>query len=327
MLRKTIADDKLCLIALLCVLLCAPFAANAQQYIRFVRVYGRNYVYLDDVAKYYGMTLVKGQQECELRSKYSKIVFTMDKRSAEFNTVRINFLYAPMYHKGSPMMSQLDFSLVLDPMLRKAAVPRQLVKKIMIDPGHGGKDNGAAGKRYREKDLVLQISRRLRDALKGSGFEVVMTRDSDVFLSLQERAALCVKHQPDIFLSIHCNSASAESVSGIETFCLTPAGAPSTSDTNASDAIEAGNSYDKSNARLALEVQRHLLVATGARDRGVKHARFHVLRNASCPSALVEVGFLSNAAEERLLGSPAHQQKIAEGIAKAVAAYSDVVKP
>ncbi len=304
-----------------------PPAEGQANHIRVAKAYGRNYVYLEDVAKYYGMSLVKAHPECELRSRFSRIIFTPEKRSAVFNGFKINLLYSPFLHKGEPMISQTDFSLVLDPMLRKAALPQQRVRKIMLDPGHGGKDHGATGKLYREKDLVIQISRRLRSILTASGFEVVMTRDGDTFLSLQERADLCARNSPDIFISIHCNAVATESVKGIETFCIPPAGAPSTSENNAPDTQEKGNLHDKSNARLALEVQRHTLLATGAQDRGVKHARFSVLKNASSPAVLVETGFLSNTAEERLLGSTAYQKKIAEGIAKAIAAYAEAVKP
>ena len=309
----------------LTVVLLAAFSANAQ-YIRYTKAYGKKYVYIRDVAKYYGMTMLPTGKGCELRSRFSRIIFTYDKRAANFNGVNINFLYAPYNNKGEPMLSEADFSNLLDPMLRKGALKQGKVKTVMIDPGHGAQDTGAIGKRFREKNVVLEISRKLRDMLQAAGYQVVMTRSGDSFPSLQQRSELCAKLKPDIFVSIHCNSAEAQSARGIETYCLTPAGAPSTSDNKPSDKVETGNAFDVNNARLALEAQKSLLKNTGAEDRGVKHARFFVLKNATCPGILVETGFLSNPFEERLLGSSAYQYKLAKGLLDAVTAYSNAVK-
>jgi N-acetylmuramoyl-L-alanine amidase len=306
-------------------LLLTASCVNAQ-YIRYTKAYGKKYVYLKDVAKYYGMSLVKGRKGCELRSRYSRIIFTYNKRSASLNGIKINFLHAPFVSKGEPMLSEVDFLSLLDPMLRKGALKRGKVKTIMIDPGHGGKDTGAIGTRYREKNIVLEISRKLRNLLKARGYRVLMTRTGDTFPSLHRRTNMCAKQKPDLFISIHCNAAGAKSARGIETYCMTPSGAPSTADKKPSYKTETGNDFDKNNIRLALETQKHLLKNTKANDRGVKHARFFVLKNASCPGILVEAGFLSNSYEERLLGSSAYQNKIAKGLADAITSYTNAVK-
>ena len=307
------------------ILLLAALSLNAQ-YIRYTKAYGKKYVYLKDVAKYYGMNIIKGKKGCELRSRYSRIVFTYQKRSANLNGVKFNFLHAPFVTKGEPVLSEMDFLSLLDPMLRKGALRHGKVKTVMIDPGHGGKDTGAIGTRYREKNIVLQISRKLQNLLKARGYKVVMTRTGDTFPTLHQRSEICAKQRPDIFISIHCNAVGTKSVKGIETYCMTPAGAPSTADIKPSNKKEKGNSFDKNNARLALETQRHLLKNTKAYDRGIKHARFFVLKNASCPGILVETGFLSNSYEEKLLGSSAYQNKIAKGLADAITAYTNAVK-
>lgn len=312
-------------LTLLTLVLLTAFSANAQ-YIRYTQAYGKKYVYLKDVAKYYGMTLIKGQKGCELRSRFSRIIFTYDKREANLNGVKINFLFAPFNNKGEPMLSEPDFLSLLDPMIRNGALKKGKVKTVLIDPGHGAKDTGAIGKRYREKNVVLEISRKLRDLLQAKGYQVVMTRTGDSFPSLQQRADICAKQQPDIFISIHCNSAGAISARGIETYCMTPVGSPSTSDKKPSFKKETGNGFDINNARLALEAQKALLKNTGAEDRGVKHARFFVLKNATCPGILVETGFLSNPYEEKLLGATSYQYKIAKGLADAVTAYTNAVK-
>lgn len=313
------------IILLLTLIFFSVQVLNAK-YIRYKKAYGKKYVYLKDVANYYGMSLVKGNKTCELRSRFSRVVFNYQKRSGKFNGIEINYLNAPFLSKGEPMLSEVDFLYYLDPMLRKGALKKQNIKKIMIDPGHGGKDTGAIGRNHREKNIVLQISKKLRDMLRKRGYQVIMTRTGDTFPTLQQRVDLCSKHQPDLFISIHCNSAAAKSARGIESYCMTPAGSASTADTKPSYKKEKGNTFDKSNARLALEVQKHLLRNTKARDRGVRHARFFVLKNISCPGVLVETGFLSNYYDHRLLGTSAYQDKVAVGLADAISAYTEAVK-
>jgi len=296
------------------------------QYIRFTKAYGKKYVYLKDVAKYYGMHIVTTQKGCELRSRYSALGVTFQKRGARFNGMKINLLNAPFLKKGQPMISEVDFLSFLEPLLRKKALTHGKVKTIMIDPGHGGKDSGAKGKRYKEKDIVLKISQKLRYFLEAKGYKVILTRSDDRFPTLLDRTEMCSKYNPDLFLSIHCNAAGAKSANGIETFCMTPAGSASTTDIKPSYKKEKGNAFNKNSARLAVEVQKQLLKETNAHDRGVKHARFFVLKKGSSPGVLIEAGFLSNYPEESKLGSSAYQTKIAKAIANAVIIYTKAVK-
>jgi len=291
------------------------------QTVRFTKAYGKRYVYLADVAKYYGMALVRGRSGCELRSRYSRIVFKYGKKDSILNGVKVNLLNAPFRKGAEPMISEHDFVLFLDPVLRKNAIPKKRIKTVMIDPGHGRKDTGAIGRRFKEKDIVLQIARRLKWKLEKAGYRVVMTRNSDIFLSLKERADLCNKIKPDIFISIHCNSAGAKSARGLETYCLTPAGEASFGSNKPQSAAEIGNASDKANAKLAYDIQKHTRGTTKAIDRGVKHARFFVLKNIRCPGVLIETGFISNPTEEGRLASAAYQEKIAAGIAAGIAAF------
>lgn len=306
------------------LLILSAFSVNAQ-YIRFTKAYGKKYVYIRDVARYYGMSLVKGSKSCELRSRYSRIIFTYQKRSGILNGVKVNFMNAPFLKGKEPVMSENDFLLLLDPVLRKAALKKTRIRTVMIDPGHGKRDTGAIGSRFREKDIVLKISKKLRDILIAKGYRVLMTRSTDIFPSLSERTDLCNKLKPDLFLSIHCNSAAAKSASGVETYCLTPVGEASSSSNKPEKTTQKGNSNDKENAKLAYEIQKGILRHTKAKDRGVKFARFFVLKNISCPGVLIETGFLSNNREENLLGSSYYQQKIANGIAEAVLLYTKAV--
>ena len=300
-------------------------SSNAQ-YVRFTKAYGKRYVYLTDVAKYYGMTLRCGRKKCLMGSRYSQLLFTFNKRSSFINGVKVNLLNAPFLAKRKPFVSEHDFLLLIDPILRKGALSRRKLTTIMIDPGHGKKDSGAVGSRYKEKNIVLMIAKSLRTKLTRLGFKVLMTRNSDTFPSLKGRTDAADKFKPDIFISIHCNSAASKTASGIETFCMTPAGEASSSEYKLQKSKQKGNNHDKENVRLAYEIQKNLIKSTKATDRGVKFARFFVLKNINCPGVLVETGFLSNNVEEARLGYKNYQTKIVNGLTNGILAYKRATK-
>jgi N-acetylmuramoyl-L-alanine amidase len=215
---------------------------------------------------------------------------------------------------------------MIDPVLRSKAVPTHRMRVIAIDPGHGGSDRGAKGRLYEEKALVLGIAYKLRNVLRKKGYQVVMTRDRDVFPSLKQRPEYANKRHADIFISLHANSAGKKSyINGIETFSATPAGAASTHDSKPKYKRENGNSYDKNNSRLAYEIHKSLIKKTKAEDRGLKKARFLVIREAKCPAVLLELGFLTNPREERALGRSAYQQALADAIAEGIMNYHKVL--
>lgn len=288
--------------------------------IRAVSAYGRRYVYLEDVARYYGMKYSKGKKESSLSSRYSHITFTHGRRKGTLNSVSVNYLFAPFVRKGKTVVSEKDFLLVIDPVLRYRALRRHRIGTIVIDAGHGGKDNGTSGKNNKEKKITLNLAKKLRWLLKKNGYKVVMTRSRDKFISLKNRAKHSNRNKGDLFLSIHCNAAGS-SANGIETFVLTPAGAPSTRDTKGSPKKYSGNGSDKNNMKLAYEVHKSLLAGTKAKDRGVRHARFAVLKDIKAPGILLEVGYLSNSSEERKLSSNNYQNKLVRSIYNGIARY------
>ena len=289
---------------------------------------GQKYVYLDDVAKFYGMTLTRGKKFCTLSSKYSKIVLNYNSMLAEINGV-IVYTSLPVKVKNikktwKVLLSEKDFLLLLDPILRKNVLTRQNVKTVVIDPGHGGKDPGAKGLKAKEKDLALQVAKRLSILLKKAGYEVVMTRNRDVYLTLGERPAVAEKFKGDIFISIHCNATTNTTTKGIETFIYTPEGTKSTYGGKISG-HEKGNIYNKNNTRLGYEIQKKLLLMNST-DRGLKHSRFKVLRLSPIPAVLVELGFVSSPTEEKNLMTPNYQYLLAYRIAQGIIAYSKTAK-
>ncbi len=169
--------------------------------------------------------------------------------------------------------------------------------RVVIDPGHGGKDSGAVSVTNRfEKDLVLSLGHKVADLLqKEPGIEAVMTRTDDTFIELADRVAKAEESEADLFISIHANTINKESVGGTETFYWTP------------QSLDFANLMHKS-----------IVEATGFTDRKVKQERFYVIRNTTMPSVLLEIGFLSNPAEEALMYQDAFQNRVAESIVAAI---------
>jgi N-acetylmuramoyl-L-alanine amidase len=225
------------------------------------------------------------------------------------------------------------------------SIARQLglnVSRIVIDPGHGGHDPGAKGPGITEAALVLDIARRLEQILKETpGTEVILTRRSDVFVSLEERTALANRENADLFLSIHANASASVAAGGVETYFLNfaktrQAAAVAARENAASGqsmnalpdfvkAIALNNKLDESRD-FATEIQRSLVQRLRTshqtvRDLGVKQAPFVVLIGAAMPSVLAEVAFVTNTDEARLLRGSAYRQKIAEALASAIRKY------
>ena len=208
-------------------------------------------------------------------------------------------------------------------------------KTIVIDPGHGGKDPGAfGGDTRKERIIVLSISKKLREVLTQRGYTVLMTRDTNRFIPLRERTAFAIQHKADLFLSIHANGSESSKARGIETYYLDVASTDKASEIIAArENADSGysiqelekllkgiiqESKSEDSRRLAGYVQQALVQATGAIDRGVKHARFVVLIGTNVPAVLIETGFVSNPTEGRKLTTPAYQHKIATAIAEGI---------
>ncbi len=235
---------------------------------------------------------------------------------------------------------------------KKVKTPKKTViskiRRIVVDPGHGGHDPGAVGPSgVQEKDVVLAIGLKLRALLKEElGLDVVMTRSTDVFIPLEERTAIANKVNADLFLSVHANAAPNRSAAGIETYYLNLA---KTDKVAQLAAKENGTSLEKvsvlqailfdlmanyklnDSAHLADEVQKSLHKKirnhySDTKNLGVKQGPFYVLVGATMPSILVETAFLSNAQEESRLKDTAYQDKTAEGILEGVRSYISSLK-
>lgn len=218
------------------------------------------------------------------------------------------------------------------------------VEKIVLDPGHGGEMSGTtAPGGLLEKDLTLDIARRVRDLLELAAFEVVMTRDDDRSVSLEERTRFANEQEGDIFVSVHVNWIEARSVRGVETYFLGPTDDPYLEQLAAAENRGSGYSLadyrhlldgiyaDVRNGRsreLADAVQGALLrslrrTAPTISDRGIKTAPFVVLVGTEMPAILAEVACLSNAEEAKLLSQPSYRQTIAQALFWGIRIYAD----
>lgn len=170
--------------------------------------------------------------------------------------------------------------------------------KIVIDPGHGGKDPGAVGPSgIKEANINLQVALMVAEKLQKAGLSVKLTRTTDTFVDLQPRCDIANSFNADYFVSIHCNSAGTPEARGTETYCYKLGGKGEV---------------------LAKAIQAELIAATGRVNRGVKTANYYVLRRTNMPAVLTELAFISNHEEERLLGSPDYQEKCATAIARGI---------
>ncbi len=173
---------------------------------------------------------------------------------------------------------------------------------VVIDAGHGGFDRGGIpGQRVSEKDMTLDVARRLKNVLEASGYRVVMTRDSDVFVPLGTRCAIANSNRKAIFVSVHFNSATRSGASGIETYF-----------------------YSRGSLPLASAIHHYVVGGAPSSSRGVRRRGYYVLRKTSIPAVLVECGFLTNATEAAYAQNASYRQKLAEEIAAGVRSRGSV---
>jgi len=290
------------------------------------RLAGGQYVAVGQLASVYelGRDRSHDSRRAEYRAGTAELAIEADHRDIRLDGV-VHWLSASILaQRGALWIRADDVSKTITPVLR----PRPLaasasIRTIVLDPGHGGADTGARGlSGHVEKEWTLDVARHVASRLTDTGVRVVLTRESDITTPLEGRPSFCLAHGGDIFVSIHFNS-GGPTANGIETYCLTPAGSASTDDPNARHRNDAqpANRWDERNVWLAHCVHVAALTATSAADRGVRRARFEVLRDANCPAILIEGGFLTNQTEEQQVLKAEYREHLAEAIARGILAY------
>ncbi len=288
-----------------CAALCVGLATVASAH----RLANGNYVALSELTQRFDLGHTGGPT-LEAQVNHADILL---------NGVR-HWLNSPVIAaRGRSWVSADDVEQTIRPVLQPHSAT---VRVIVLDPGHGGSDSGTRGAHTQEKEMTLALAKQLEPVLTADGFYVHLTHTTDRTVSLEERVEFCRSVSADLFVSLHFNAGGT--AQGIETYCLTPAGVASTArvQSNVSKAEHyAGNQFNNANVWLAHCVQGAIVRDTGAADRGVRRARFQVLRDAPCPAILVEGGFLSNAAEEQQILRAEYREELARAVAEGILSY------
>lgn len=297
-----------------------------------IKVGARDYLSADNIAKFYGLlgNVDSTGKTVVLNNGRSQLQLTLDSREAIVNGVR-NWLCFPVIAKDDRfLVSRIDLAKTIEPQLRPQMLQKKgKVQTVVLDPGHGGFDKGARSGLGTEKEFALDVARKLRPLLQAKGFKVILTRENDVFVPLQVRAHIANTTRDSVFVSIHFNGAANRDATGFEVFSLTPRGAPSTGD----DALalhfvdmQAGSPVDAQSFELSAAVYHSMLGHLPEFDRGIKRARFAVLRHTKIPAVLVEGGFLSEKGDSRRVADPAWRAKFAEALSVGIENYRNLVE-
>jgi len=291
------------------------------------------------------LSVVALGRQCGLTSKWDpqrkvltlagpngRIEFESDSREVWINGLRV-FLCEPMtLHRKVFFISKIDGERFLLPIFnppRIAGRPPAL-HTIVLDPGHGGKDDGARNARsgLLEKSAALDVAKRVGAQLTAAGYHVVFTRATDTFIPLPDRPAIATREKADLFVSIHFNAIENPAISGNETYILTPQNQRSTGSEKPGDddaVLLPGNGADEWNAVLGYRMHLHVAKVIQGTDRGLKRARYAVLRDLRCPGVLVEGGYITNEAEARKIATPEWREQLATAIVAGIASYHEAL--
>jgi len=305
-----------------------PTPAFASDDWQVIKVGGHDYLSVDNIAKFYGFPagVPLGGKKIGLEDVNKSLEFTLDSREVIINGAR-NWLCFPVIGRdGKFLVSRMDLAKTLEPQLRPHRIPNiDKVQTVVLDPGHGGYDKGAISAYGYEKDFTLDAARKLRPLLQAKGLRVIMTRESDAFVPLELRARIANAAHNSIFVSLHFNAADRDaSAIGFEIFSLTPRGAPSTSDDSMALSfmnMQAGSAVDAQSVELSACIYHSVLGHIPEFDRGIKRARFAVLRLTKVPAVLVEGGFLTERGESRLIANKDWRAKLAQAISIGIENY------
>jgi len=296
-----------------------------------IELYGRQCVELPAWARRQGLaySLNRETGQIVLSRKGVRLEFAVDSRRSVINGI-VAWLSVPIIpNSQKTYISSLDLRSTIQPLLNPAR-SKNRVRTVVLDPGHGGKDPGLVVRRDAEKRQTLLLAQEVRNLLQEAGLKVVMTRKSDVYVDFPERTSIAKAARADLFVSLHYNGAgtAGREVRGVETYCETPAGAQSTNvqgDPSVTKYVP-GNATDDRNILLAYQVQKSLVRSLGMEDRGVRRARFAVLREATMPAVLVEGGFLTDPDEAKGIRNQDHRQELAQAIVDGILAYKRLVE-
>ena len=299
-------------------------AAEAQGAWTLFKYDNRDYVTAANLAGFYKLQNASEGRNVLLRSPGCSIQGQAGSKELVINGVKFILSYELLAQGDDVLLSRIDLTKLVEPVLRPNKMRNaRPIRTIVLDAGHGGHDRGAASLYGNEKDFALDVCLRTRALLLKRGFRVEMTRSDDTFIPLDERARYASRFRDGLFVCVHFNAGS-DVATGIETYTLAPRFVPSTDQDGpaVSDmTFCAGNVDDPENMALATAMHASLLNRIPITDRGIKRARFWVLRECTIPAVLIEGGFVSNPQEASRIAQPAYRQAMAECIVQGIGNY------
>jgi N-acetylmuramoyl-L-alanine amidase len=297
---------------------------------KIIREQGRDYVSFANVAQFYRFPqYTRVDRTVSLRGDRRGIRAQAGTNEFSINGVRFFSDFPLLANENENLISVTDVAKIIEPVLRPNKISgAKKIDTVVLDAGHGGDDSGSSGNWGSEKDYALDVALTAREHLLRGGFKVEMTRSRDQSVSLEQRVAFANGFPNGVFVSIHFNSSSGGS--GVESYALAPAGVPSNASSENHVSTDdtrwyQGNARDSANIALAAAVHASILSRVSVFDRGIRHARFHVLRDIKIPAVLVEAGFLSDPTEGAHIATAQYRQQLGRAIAQAVTSYNSAV--
>ena len=308
-----------------------PPASRGDDDWQLIKVDNRDYLSLDNIAQFYALQAHPRLADNRLVMGDSRVRLEVcnNPREVYVNGVKQWLSFPVRNQNGQVLVSRFDLAKTVEPCLRPTMVTNlRPFRTVVLDAGHGGQDGGGHSATGWEKEYALDTVRDLKKSLESKGLNVVLTRDTDTYLSLESRAERANEIPDSILVSLHFNSGDASAV-GFEVYAMTPRGASSTADARVS--LEQfqqmpGNEFDDASLALGTCVHHSLLGHIPQTDRGVKRARFAVLRLTHSPAILVEGGFLTSPSDSQHINDATWRQKLADAIAAGVQSYQNLAE-
>ena len=305
-----------------------PSIAIAAAEWQVIKVNGHDYLSVDNISKFYDLPaeVVPSGAKIQTETADRPLEFVSGSREAIINGARSWLCFPVIEQDGKSLVTRTDVAKTIEPLVRPHRVPDVgKVQTVVLDPGHGGHDKGQVSRYGAEKDFALDVARKLRPILQAKGLRVIMTREGDYFVPLEVRAKIANSARNSIFVSIHFNATNDDpNATGFEIFSFTPRGAPSTSDGNVaarSFNMQPGSSVDAQSMALSACIYHSVLGHLREYDRGIKRARFAVLRLTKVPAVLIEGGFLTERGESKLISNKDWRAKLAGAIGIGIENY------
>ncbi len=293
-----------------------------------VKADGRDYLTMDNIAEFYGLSKVRRRdREASATSGVRSIRASAGSPDFFINNLKFILSYPAIDRDGHVCISRMDLVKLVEPVMRPSRIKNaEPIDTVVLDAGHGGHDSGAMSVYGPEKAFALDVVLRAKALLQATGLKVVLTRGDDTFISLDERARTASQYRRGIFIAVHFNSGGYGT--GVEAYTLAPRGVPSmmADGPAVSDFNDCrGNARDAENIALATATHAALVVKTRMFDRGLKRARFVVIRDITIPGVLIEGGFQTNPYDAKMIATAGYRQLLAQAILQAVQNYRRAV--